>query len=786
MAPRNPTLDPFPRLFPFPSTPATICPGRHRLAVAAIRIALASLGAAAAHAQTATAPATQPPASTAEQPAHPALPPTTVRTQRDRPVAGTATVLTADDLERNHAARPSDIVRYEPLVGAPSTSGGSIWDSGGNTGYNVRGIEGNRVSLDIDGILLPDAAPKPDGNSVNAFGIGREYYDPETFREVRIQSGTSLAGPGGSGLGGSVRFATKAPEDYLHDGHGTYGAYKFGYFGADRSRLHSLTGAARLGNVQGLAVEVRRDGHAQENRGTTRPNPTDWSSDAFLGKLVWGADTDARLGLTLDHYRREEGRDVLSATGRYYPQGVAQASDARRTRIGLEQGYAPAGGTALFDRIESRVYWQDASVDDRTDALYTFGSPSQRAIDTGLSTRSVGLAFQADKTLGPAHTLQYGLGLDRTDTARPWSERRVVRATGAVQSTSKNRMADTDTTRAHAFARDEIAFALGGRRATLTPGLRFDFRKDDPQRDGYAVAVPAAAAELRGARDSALSPSLAFALELAPGFTGFAQYGRGSRFPTAAERTGTYDSFSYTGAGTGYAVLGNPDLRKETADAFEVGIDGRPADGLTVRASAFHTRYRDFIEYVAQPYDRERYPTITQGLYRPANFGRARIRGLEFSGRAALGTWSRPLDGFSLRLAAGVAEGRAEARGQRSGLASVAPARGSLGVGYDDPGKAFGGALIASGAKGRQAPADLVSAVGSAGNFRVPGYGILDLTGYWHINRHATLSLGLYNLTDRKYWDYAGVRALAASATSEIERQSRPGRTVAASLSVRF
>jgi hemoglobin/transferrin/lactoferrin receptor protein len=108
----------------------------------------------------------------------------------------------------------------------------------GNTGYNIRGLEGNRASLDVDGIALPDAAPKPDGTTLNAFGTGRDYFDPETFREVRIDSGTTAASGANPGLGGSVAFITKSPEDYLGVGVDHYVAYN-GRATADRSNAHT-------------------------------------------------------------------------------------------------------------------------------------------------------------------------------------------------------------------------------------------------------------------------------------------------------------------------------------------------------------------------------------------------------------------------------------------------------------------------------------------------------------------------------------------------------------------
>ena len=76
-------------------------------------------------------------------------------------IPGSFTVITADAFERQGVANLGDVVRYEPLVNAPkaATGSGNIWDGSGYTGYNIRGIEGNRVSLELDGVPQPGRLP---------------------------------------------------------------------------------------------------------------------------------------------------------------------------------------------------------------------------------------------------------------------------------------------------------------------------------------------------------------------------------------------------------------------------------------------------------------------------------------------------------------------------------------------------------------------------------------------------------------------------------------------------
>lgn len=708
--------------------------------------------------------------------------------------AGTRTVVTAEDLERRNVTEMGGIVRYLPLISAPgaASGSGSVWDGSGNTGYNIRGLEGNRVSLDVDGISLPDAAPKPDGTTLNAFGTGRDYFDPETFREVRIDSGTTAASGANPGLGGGVAFITKSPEDYLGEGQDHYVAYKYGRATADRSNAHTLTGAARIGaTLQGLAVYVHRDGEQTDSRGSTPVNPDDWHSKALLSKLVWTLPGEQKLDLTVDMFERDNKRDLRSKVSTFYPTGVQQDSTTRRTRVSLGHDVV-LRDFALFDRLTSKVYLQNAKTDDKTQGVYTFGSPAQRSIETSFKNDSIGLTSEAFKQLNADNALLYGVQLEQLKTRRPWREDRLIIATGQHQITNKNRMADMDTSKLALYVRDDLSFNLAGKKAVLTPGLRADYRKNEPKNlQSYAIGVPGAAKEVRKESDTYFTPSLSLSVEVLPQMNAYATVTRGTRLPTAAERTGTYDSISYTGTGKGYAVLGNANLRKETSKAYELGLKGDVTRGLSMHASVYQTQYKDMIEYVMQEDDPVNYPTITQGLFRPENIGNARTWGAELSLRAELGAWLPAMQGYHVDLATGVAKGRSfnTQTGESGGLASVAPAKSALTVGYDHANQLFGLALTAVHAGEKQAPKDLLTGA-TTRLFTVPSYTIFDLSTYWNVHRNAKIVVGVYNLTDRKYWDYAVARSLSAGTTAasraEIERYAKPGRNVAASLSVNF
>jgi hemoglobin/transferrin/lactoferrin receptor protein len=691
----------------------------------------------------------------------------------------------ARELDRRGVTDMSQMARYETLVTVPAalSGGANIWDGAGNTGFNIRGVEGNRVGLELDGISLPDAAPRPDGSTLNSFGIGRDYFDPETFREVRIGAGGTAADSGSAGLGGKVSFVTKAPSDFVNADKPAYAEYKFGYHGASNARMHALTGAVQSGSLQAMAVAVHRDGEQSKSEGSVAPNPDDWNSDALLAKLAWRLAPGQKLGFTFDGFRAGHDRKFDNKLGTSYPQGAAQASNTRRNRVSVE--HEIVAGPWL---VESRAYMQDARVEDQTDAAYVVGPQRYaRSIDTGFFNKSKGLAGSVTRQF-EADSIAFGAMVEDQESRRPWREERTVLATGAHQITNKNRMADMDTLKLSAFVRGEYAFPLAGLHATLAPGLRAEYRKLKPRNlQNYVVAVPTAAREVQEDSDSYLSPSLGLTVAVTPDVDVYGKLSHGYRMPTAAERTGTYDSFSYTGAGNGYATLGNPKLGKESSNSFELGLRGQAAPWLSVSANSFYNRYKNFIEYVGQPADPVNYPTITFGLFRPENIGNARSWGGELSAMAQLGL------GFSASLSAGASRGTLENNrtGAKGGMNSIQPHKTTAGLAWDDPQKRGGASLTAFHTRSKQAETDVTSAQAQPITyFAVPSATVVDLAGYWNIGKNAIVTAGIYNLGDRKYWDYASARTLAAGTTAiaqaDIERQARPGRHVAVNFKLMY
>ncbi|RZL85636.1 MAG: TonB-dependent hemoglobin/transferrin/lactoferrin family receptor, partial [Sphingomonas sp.] len=133
-------------------------------------------------------------------------------------VPATVSVIDAKTIEDRFISDIKDLVRYEPGVTvrrAPSrfTAAGSSIGRDRDSGFNIRGLEGNRVLITVDGVRVPDAF------SFGAQSVGRgDYVDLDRFEQVEILRGPASALYGSDGVAGAVSFITKDPRDFLADG----------------------------------------------------------------------------------------------------------------------------------------------------------------------------------------------------------------------------------------------------------------------------------------------------------------------------------------------------------------------------------------------------------------------------------------------------------------------------------------------------------------------------------------------------------------------------------------
>ncbi len=671
----------------------------------------------------------------------------------------------------------SSVVRQQPLADVPFLAFGTDsfvpYQRGGNLSYNLRGVEGNRVLIQVDGIRAPDEFTL--GGSEPT---GRDYLETELLERVEILQGSASALYGTDALGGVVSFTTKSPETFLQ-GQSVATDYKIAHASVNDGLTHTLTAAASQGTLSGLVSYTRRDASETENNGTVAPNPADLESDAYLAKLVWKPTAAHRLAFTAEYLDRSFDVDIDSSEGSFGFLGtidrVYTESLTERFRVGLDYRFAPTEPTALLDDLTASVYLQDSVARDINQQVRVAPSSRIRDTETAFNNDTFGASLNASKRFevgDAAHRLTYGAEFSETATDKTFER---VQQTTVTSFTDAPRMADTDTTRAGFYVQDEIEWTFAGeKKLVLIPGLRVDRFELEP--DNSPAYLASSAGEIApDFSDTAWAPKLAVLGSLTPSLNAYAQYNHGYRYPSAEELTATF-----TNAAFGYKTVPNPDLQPETSDSFEIGLKGNLGAAVKIQAAVFYNTYDDFIDQFLFTgiFD----PNFPAGIFQTRNVSEAEITGTDIAVTLIGSEVSPALANWTAITAFGWSEGESRDAGAAwTPLASIAPWQTHTSLNYVAGTSRWGASLEFEYVASKDA-ADSPSST----TFLTPSYTVWNVTSWWQVRENVSLQVGLYNLTDEKYWRYNAVRGVNASSTSQLERRTAPGFNAAASLRFRF
>tara|TARA_R100001198_G_scaffold13296_5_gene5792 strand:- start:9921 stop:12188 length:2268 start_codon:yes stop_codon:yes gene_type:complete len=684
----------------------------------------------------------------------------------------TVTVIDDEQIADELATDIKDLVRYEPGVSvrrAPARFGAALGATGRarNEDFIIRGIGGNRVLIQVDGIRSPQ------GFSFGAQDAGRGgYTDVSLVKSVEILRGPASALYGSDGLAGAISFTTSDPVDLIEPGSRFGGFVRASYSSADEEFTETAALAGIFGDVSAMLSYTRRDFQELENRGEigglgssrTLPNPQDGNSNAVLGKLVW--DTGAhRLRLTGEYLETEVATDVLSGQGPAFLFGpfpswivddLTALDTTERGGVSLDWTYA---GEGVIDYAHAAAYYQDGQdvqfTDEDRSPVSATPRPDRERLNTfenevygaSAEARSVfgGDAFRTTLAFGGdvSWTRQEGL---RDGTEPPFGEVFPTRAFPA-----------TDFMLGGVFLATEFTFLDGA--VTLFPALRYDFYDLDPTDDPLLPEFAGSAQS-----DDRLSPKLGVTVKLANDVLLYANYAQGFRAPTPYQVNNFFENLAY-----GYTSLPNPDLGPETSESWEAGIKFS-TEAVSLQIAAFTADYDDFI---SQQVVGGSFTPMDPAQYQFVNYDAVAIDGVEAKANFRMG------NGFYSRFAIAYADGDILSPGQAPApLDTIDPLNLVLGIGYREPQGRFGGELIAT--HHARKPLDETD-----GGYRPDAFTILDATAFFAVTDALKLRAGIFNIFDENYAYWQDVRGLSATSTT-TDAYTRPGRNASVSLSFQF
>lgn len=741
-----------------------------------------------------------------------------------------AGLLDADGLQRQMADTIEDTVRYIPGVQVNDT-GNRFNDDG----FNIRGFEGDFVSVTVDGIDQGETLNPPSFAPYGMFGSSRGAVEIETIKAVRITKGPNSVIDGNGALSGSVAYETKDPADYLtRVGDNGHLGFKTGYDSRSDETMGSASIANRTGRFESLLVYTWRQGHEFKSHGSGEDipgperglaDPLDREGHSLLAKAYAQLSSRHRLGIVYELSDREAQVTPLSRQSAAYYDFVADDISDRQ-RLGLSYEWTDSE-FALFDSLEVSADYQSLDTRGITSfgyAAFTFSDPTDdylRAEDRAFEQEdyTFGIDFTRELQLGSVrHDLVYGMEYERSRAINKLFD---VRYNGmSVDSGLRSFTVDptwipeTNIDQFTAYLHDQITLTD---RFTLAGGGRYDTTSYDPVvSESFTDPI---GDTVNAAEFSAFVGKLGISYEFAEGHSVVASLGQGYKAPTTQDMFLDVSSVYLTDIVTGRQFpdieeVSNPDLEAERSTNYELSYVWA-SDRATVQLTGFASKYDELIQHVSafndygQPITymscgrRGCTPVTITGdeFARAENVGSVDVRGFEVDGRVLLG------EDWFLTLGYSHVEGEHNdssltpgSNGYSRGdeLVTASPDSATLGLRYDPPGGnwSLSTYLVWTDGRGESDDNSILSLNNGRGPVHYPGsWFTLDAFGHYEFDAYnLRLSVAVRNILDEDYirWEVInGVRPgtggfFGGAAGNGFERFSEPGRSISVNLSMRL
>lgn len=650
------------------------------------------------------------------------------------PVLSQENIISQKTLEAEPAKNSKALFDYTPGVHFSETGNGQLGDieirGMGGMG-NMMGQGSNRVTVEVDGMEI--------GQSFS-FGHnmrnGRQYFDPADLKSVAIQKG-----PSAKGLAGNVRFQTKDPQDYLREGRSIGGEARAGYSGDSNDYHAGAAFAAQAGDKHAFSLSyTRRQFDELDNKGgldvdgeaRTKRNPQDGSSNALNGKWVFTPDNAHRFTGTLQHFDIKSDTLLRDSIGGANRSGAVTAhahNRQRNERNAVSLAHDMQLATPAFDQLNWQISAQRTKSEGRNTTRYLQnGQSSLTRDDNDFKINTLTLKADAGKALDSriSHQIDYGFKFQYSEAEL---QSRTIDARG---ERARQFFPKSEQWQATLHAADRIGFADSG--LSLTPSVNLAHISTTPKTQG--APVPGTGKYSK----TALGGGLRLDWQANEHHLFSASYQRATRMPAFGETN--VQSYGH------WIGRPNPNLKPETADGLELAWHSQGALGEQ-RTALFYNHYTDMISISCGP-------TLNADdvcdIFNEA--GNSKVYGLEIDGRLNLDALGLP-QGFAAEGALAYSKGK---NGAGEPIGSLDPLSGHASLRYDHPEDTWGSAVrlnFAAAKKSGDLPGK--TALGESAYNPLPGYGVVDLTGYYKPLPNLTISGGVYNLLDKKYgrWNRA-------------------------------
>ncbi|MBB6262034.1 hemoglobin/transferrin/lactoferrin receptor protein [Paenochrobactrum gallinarii] len=686
-------------------------------------------------------------------------------------------VIDRDALERHQVRDIQDLVRYEPGVNVDrQTSMANPFAQ--LTGFNIRGVGGNRVQMLVDGARVQERVT--DGS--------RDFVDPFNMKSVEITRGPNSVLWGADALGGVVFFRTLDPDDLLDGSKPWAIESKLAYDSFDKSFRKQITGAAEaddfkilgsfghVGASEPRMTKARADGGIWGcPRGAIWPcnktMPMDVSAYNGLMKLQWDPGADHQVKLTAEWFERRTDIDQKydSSASKYQNESYDRSLKMQRSRFALEHRWSTPA--EWLDEVKWSLSYSPQKRDTFGDQIRNYNTQTPAKRERYETIRNYSEKFlQGDVQLTSSfdlgqshHKLIYGFAGDYTKTDYDGTNITTSLNDGSVKTQHGKGFSfpRVDTVRADIYLQDEIK--LLNDRLTITPGLRLATYSIDPTKDDEHVPVTGFSPEK--INKTRLIKRLGATYKLDDNYSVFGSYGEAFKMPTSSQLFSATES-------TFFKIIPNPNLKPESVQSYEAGIRGEFDRGY-FSLSGFYSDYDDFIQvWQLVP--------GTANTLTSYNYSSVKVWGIELGGEYEI--YNNLYAHGSLSYMRG--DQRSTPDADRTPFDGATPLTTVLGLRYFMPDWNLETEFVGTFAKGPSRRAN-------PNAYKPSGYAVFDAYARWKPTKSIDINFGVENIFDKRYFpntltNYANTAPSNVANANPLELQTAAGRTFKLGATMRF
>lgn len=677
-----------------------------------------------------------------------------------------------DNLIKNQQVTSNqDLVRYSTDMGVPETG------RFGSQGFNIRGVENNRVAITVDGVSQAASNNYVTFSRYSYYNKGRPQVDMELMGDVNIEKGSSTV-TGNGALGGAVNYETKTVDDILMKDRKLGGMLKYTYNGRNREHIKTFGVAADSQYVDALVMYSHRAGTETQTtskgpdiRGTARglPNPYKTDHYSYLAKLGFKWNDEHRVELkALKQRTRDDGQELSYSTTTLRDFHDVKAIET----YGLSYLYTPKNG--ILDNVKFAVTKQETEISGRNDQI---------RLPAGVKTDNTKRAFSTEQLESTLAATLKAINLGSTkhqfnaQFGYALSDFEFNSETGMTTPVSGiNMQKPVKTKNFHILAGDNIRLT-----ETLSAQLNVRYETNKMRSEDTALSAK---------NFNNWSGDAGLVYQFLPSWQVAYKFSRGFRTPTASEM---FFNLTVRQGPMVQHFLANTNLKPETSVGHEISLTGNGELGR-LNITAYQTDYKNLIDLA----------TVASNTFQAQNIHKAKIKGVDIQGTLNLhSAWNAIPQGFEFNSGLGYAKGT---RADGADLLTVQPLKALLGLGYraaDNDWAVHLNATYTQGKKAKDAQHYAIlpqtgylsySSTLSTYSYLSNSATVFDLVAHKKFGERAVLKAGVYNLFNKKYWTWDSLRTIgvtspgvATDITGEgINRYLAPERYAMVSLEFKF